>query len=340
MSIIFKKRSSASVSNPGAGRASFYVDQATGTPMVLDGDTGAAAGIGIPASRAVNTGTGLAGGGDLSADRTIALAAAPAGTLKGNGSGAAAAPSDLSAAAVKALLAISSADVSGLGALATKSTIGTGDITDASIANGDLAAMPSMTIKGNVAGTAASPSDLTSGQLASIRDFGIAVRSRTSAFALAAVATEQVPQVFTIPANTLVAGDSLHLHLGGYITTTATATNLTARVRIGAAGTVAALTAVIPSQELRTLNATAVQRGFTIDAYVTVQANGTTIIGDVIIGGGTLAITAAAASTPVTAAVALVPTQANDIGLTMLFSAAAGITAATSAVTVATIARV
>lgn len=49
----------------------------------------------------------------------------------------------------------------GLGALATKGTIVSADITDATIANADLATMPAKTIKGNNAAGSAAPADLT-----------------------------------------------------------------------------------------------------------------------------------------------------------------------------------
>lgn len=48
---------------------------------------------GVPVTRAVNTGSGLTGGGALSADRTIALSSISTGNLLGNVSGISAAPS-------------------------------------------------------------------------------------------------------------------------------------------------------------------------------------------------------------------------------------------------------
>jgi hypothetical protein len=55
-------------------------------------------------ARSLTAGTGLTGGGDLSADRTISMANMNANTLKGNNTGGSAAPTDLTATQVTALL--------------------------------------------------------------------------------------------------------------------------------------------------------------------------------------------------------------------------------------------
>jgi hypothetical protein len=73
------------------------------------------------------------------ADTPVGLTVAPSSFVGRSASGAIAA---LDSTAAKTILAIASTDVSGLGALATKSTISSTDITDGSIAAGDLAVNP------------------------------------------------------------------------------------------------------------------------------------------------------------------------------------------------------
>jgi hypothetical protein len=57
------------------------------------------------------------------------------------------------------------AKVSGLGALASKNTVATGDIADGNVTNIKLAAMSDQTFKGNVSGGSAVPTDLTVTQM-------------------------------------------------------------------------------------------------------------------------------------------------------------------------------
>jgi hypothetical protein len=72
------------------------------------------------------------------------------------------------AGVVEELTAANLSTILGLGSLATKSTILSADITDNTVANNDLAVMPTLTIKGNnTAGTAA-PLDLTAVQVRSM----------------------------------------------------------------------------------------------------------------------------------------------------------------------------
>lgn len=99
---------------------------AAGTAAGLVGALTAADVGAVPTSRTVSAGTGLSGGGDLSANRTLALAAIAAGSVLANTTGGAAAPSAVDIdTTLKTALALVVADVSGAAPAADPTLTGT-----------------------------------------------------------------------------------------------------------------------------------------------------------------------------------------------------------------------
>lgn len=132
---------------------------------------------------------------DNSSVTNAKLANVSSGTIKGRTSANTGVPEDLTAAQVKALLAVAPADIAGsgatgralmaaadattartalgLGALSVKATIATADLDADSVTNAKLAKMPALTIKGNNTTGSADAVDLTVAQAKAMLALGI-----------------------------------------------------------------------------------------------------------------------------------------------------------------------
>lgn len=147
-------------------------------------------GASIPPTRAINAGTGLTGGGDLSADRTISMANMPTLTVKGNNTGGSGPPLDLTASQTRTLLGLATIATSSSASDLTTGTLPgaqfpaltgpvttsagslTTSVTNNAITNAMLAQMATNTIKGNNTGSTATPTDLTIAQAAALLGIG------------------------------------------------------------------------------------------------------------------------------------------------------------------------
>jgi hypothetical protein len=166
----------APVDGSGSGLDADTVDGVDSTAFVRDtGDETIAGTKTFSSAPVVPDGSwALAKLADIATARLLGRTTAGAGDVE-----------ELTAAAVKTLLAIAAGDVTGLGALATLSAVGSDQITDGSIVDGDinasaavalskLAAVADQRILGNVSGGSAPATALTAAELKTLLALAIA----------------------------------------------------------------------------------------------------------------------------------------------------------------------
>ncbi len=173
---------------PSNGTQAVTVTISSGAITVAASATGGGGGGGTPDPHAsthrsngtdpIPAATTTIGGLMSAADKTTfdAVTSIATARILGNISGSTGAPTALTAAQVKTFLAIVAGDVSGLGALAALSAVGSAQITDGSIVDADvngsaalaltkLAAIADQRLLGNVSGSSAPATALTAAQV-------------------------------------------------------------------------------------------------------------------------------------------------------------------------------
>ena len=276
-----------------------YVDAHTGlTPpgggsgQLQFNNAGAFGGFTASGDAAINTSTGAV---TITANVVTNAKAAqmPANTLKGNNTAVSANAADMTTAQTKALLAISTADVSGLGALATAATVNlttqatgtlqaaqepahTGDVTNAAgslalaiaanaVTNAKAAQMPANTFKGNNTAAAANAADLTTAQAkallaistADITGLGVLATASTVNLSTQATGTTQAAQEPGHTGDVTNAAGSLALAIANNVVTNAKLAQMPANTLKGNnTAAVANAVDITPSQALDVIGST------------------------------------------------------------------------------------